>query len=532
VDVPPLTPVEQKLVEHVERGDILDLAGDDPVDEKAMRAWDDTRTISATAIRDIVRGRLATNPDPHGLRLRGARIRGRVDLENISSTLAVDLRDCLLDQGMTVRHATLSILRLAGCRISHATEPPLDATRLTAGTVVLSGSTVDAKSPEGGVRLVGARIGGTLSCTGTRLHNDSGPALYADQLTVGQSTFLRNGFTAIGAGDVGAIHLGQAHVGGVLDCSAAVLRNDSGPAIRAQGLRVDQVVFLRGGFAATGSGEWGTVRLINAQVGRLDCSGAVLRNDSGPALYADHLKVDKHALLRDGFEAVGGGNHVALNLSGVVIGGALEFSPQRLEHRTDPQSRLGVDGLVYAGLPGGMSTEDWLTLLRDGTPKYAAQPYQHLATALRAAGHDREARRVLMAQRRDQIQKRALTGRAERGWARLTGVLLGYGYQPWRALIGLFAVILTAVVLSVVLGAHGALAQTPLTSTECTVVQRIGVGLDLGTPLITTGARARCDATNSATGQALAIAGWGLRLLAWAFATLFIAGFTGAVRKT
>lgn len=26
--------------------------------------------------------------------------------------------------------------------------------------------------------------------------------------------------------------------------------------------------------------------------------------------------------------------------------------------------------------------------------------------------------------------------------------------------------------------------------------------------------------------------GWGLRLLAWAFATLFVAGFTNAVRKT
>jgi hypothetical protein len=28
------------------------------------------------------------------------------------------------------------------------------------------------------------------------------------------------------------------------------------------------------------------------------------------------------------------------------------------------------------------------------------------------------------------------------------------------------------------------------------------------------------------------VAGWGLQLLAWAFATLFVAGFTGAVRKT
>jgi hypothetical protein len=30
----------------------------------------------------------------------------------------------------------------------------------------------------------------------------------------------------------------------------------------------------------------------------------------------------------------------------------------------------------------------------------------------------------------------------------------------------------------------------------------------------------------------LTVAGWGLQLLAWGFATLFVAGFTGFVRKT
>ena len=30
----------------------------------------------------------------------------------------------------------------------------------------------------------------------------------------------------------------------------------------------------------------------------------------------------------------------------------------------------------------------------------------------------------------------------------------------------------------------------------------------------------------------LTVAGWVLRVLAWVFAVLFIAGFTGAVRKT
>ena len=152
----------------------------------------------------------------------------------------------------------------------------------------------------------------------------------------------------------------------------------------------------------------------------------------------------------------------------------------------------------------------------------------------KAAGHDSEARRILMEQRRSQTRRGALTGPTERLWARLTGLTLGYGYQPWRALIGLFAVVIIAAVLAVILGGHGGLEQTRTVPTPlgCTLVERISVGIDLGTPLITTGAGARCQTTDSFTGQILTITGWALRLLAWAFASLFIAGFTSAVRKT
>jgi hypothetical protein len=127
------------------------------------------------------------------------------------------------------------------------------------------------------------------------------------------------------------------------------------------------------------------------------------------------------------------------------------------------------------------------------------------------------------------------TGRAERAWARLTGLTLGYGYQPWRALLFPVAVATIAVVLAVTLGAHGGVARTdphPPAASRCSAVERVGVGLDLGLPLVKTGTRDHCDTTASTTGQVLTVAGWGLQLLAWAFATLFVAGFTGAVRKT
>jgi len=393
----------------------------------------------------------------------------------------VELYDCLLGEGLVARDATLPGLILSGCRLAHPAEPPLAADRLTAAVLVLDRAVITAACETGAVGLLGAHLG-RLECDGARLHNDAGPALHAERLQVDQDVFLRSGFEAIGAGETGAVWLLGARIHGQLECTDATMRNDTGPALVADGLWVEQGVFLSGGF-----------------------------------------------------EAVGAGGDVTLRLSQVRIGGGLEFAPARLEHTADSQGRLALDGLTYAGLPEGISSRDWLRLLREATRSYAAQPYQQFAGAHRAAGHDGEVRRILMAQRQDQIDRKALTGRAERAWARLTGVTLGYGCQPWRALLALVALATIAVVLALTLGAHGAVGRTdphPPAATRCSAVELVGVGLDLGLPLVKTGARDHCDTTASTTGQVLTVAGWGLQLLAWAFATLFVAGFTGAVRKT
>jgi hypothetical protein len=61
------------------------------------------------------------------------------------------------------------------------------------------------------------------------------------------------------------------------------------------------------------------------------------------------------------------------------------------------------------------------------------------------------------------------------------------------------------------------------------------VGLDLNLPVGTSMSRSDCDLTRdpASTVATWLIAGsWVLRVLAWVFAALFIAGFTSAVRKT
>ena len=180
-----LTTVERSLVEHVGRGEWLDLTvGDEAVDEAAMRSWGEARTCRATVIRDILRGRLAPDPDPHGLRLRGARIIGRLDLESLKTEVNFELKDCLLEEGLLARGARLATASLTRCYLEHATEPPVDAVRLASSLLDLTETTIIGHTKVGAVRLAGARIGGHLDCDGASLRNDSGPALNADGLQV------------------------------------------------------------------------------------------------------------------------------------------------------------------------------------------------------------------------------------------------------------------------------------------------------------------------------------------------------------
>ena len=146
------------------------------------------------------------------------------------------------------------------------------------------------RCPTGVIRLRAARLSGQLDCAGATLRNDSRPALNAEQLQTDQGMFLNEGFSATGAGTTGAVCLLSARIGGQLVCTGATLRNDSCPALNAEGLRADQDVILDEEFEAIGSGNTGAVHLLNAQIGGyLNCGGATLSNDSGPALNAEQL---------------------------------------------------------------------------------------------------------------------------------------------------------------------------------------------------------------------------------------------------
>ena len=118
-------------------------------------------------------------------------------------------------------------------------------------------------------------------------------------------------------------------------------------------------------------------------------------------------------------------------------------------------------------------------------------------------------------------------------------------------LVGVLAV---SVAVAFGLGAAGGLAQTQAPSPNttsaanasstaggvgaagqpCSTLQLVGKGFDLGTPFLQAArsGTGSCEVTATAAGDALTIIRWILQLAAWALAALFIAGFTGIVRRT
>jgi len=81
--------------------------------------------------------------------------------------------------------------------------------------------------------------------------------------------------------------------------------------------------------------------------------------------------------------------------------------------------------------------------------------------------------------------------------------------------------------------------RTPRARAHCALVEQVGLGVDPGAPLVNTGAKTRCAVTtdHNTVGGILTAAAWLLQLLGFGFgfgfgfATLFVAGFTGLIRK-
>jgi hypothetical protein len=110
--------------------------------------------------------------------------------------------------------------------------------------------------------------------------------------------------------------------------------------------------------------------------------------------------------------------------------------------------------LIGDGKPDGDASLSQAAAERDddhgpNLRRYVTQPYTQLASVYRAIGQDEQANQVLVA-RAERLGELATPFSAHGIWYRYVGKLIGYGYEPFRAVrIGVAIVILGAIVFGI-----------------------------------------------------------------------------------
>ena len=437
-----LTEAEEKLFQAVADAEVADYSAEDEEDNDPAGAnnWGPERVLDANSIAWLCTDKRASDLVTHsGIQLKGGRIVGKLDLEFTKILFPLIFVRSSIPQEMNLLHVEIPVLILDG---THTGTIKADGLKV-AGSVFLR----NGFEAEGELRLLSATIGGDLDCSNGQFIGQNGRALNADGLKVAGSVLLRNGFEA-----EGEVNLRGATIGGNLECEDGQFINPNECALKGNQLNVMGSVFLHFGFIAKGE-----VRLPSASIGsNLECDKGQFINPNGAALNGEGLKVAGNVFLREGFKAEG-----KVDLFGANIGKSFQWRdvilPEKAELdlrfakigtlRDDPNSwpesgKLLLHGLVYDQIHDkaprdAKSRIEWIRLQYDNRAEevkgqFRSQPYEQLAAVFRKSGLDEDAKKILIDKNRDiaRLTKLTLSERFRHG---LFGLIIAYGYDPWRA---------------------------------------------------------------------------------------------------
>lgn len=380
---------EQALWHAYRRGSELDLATSD---HRQIRAGTIVQLLSETS--PIEPGRAPK------LSLSGARVSGLLDLSAAHVQAPLRFHRCHFEERLVLDSARFAYLSLSECQLPE-----------------ISGLSVQVDQwlglPDshvaGEVQLFNARIGGTAEFDGSTIDG----ALTLGRVVVEGSLHLRR----------------RCEINGKLRLKGARI----GGALLAHGLAVHGVINAIGAHVEDGlslidvtldhPGDWGLI-LTEAQTPK-----AVLRLNRSSA-GAVSLR-DAH-VGRWGTNVRGWPEACPVDLTG--------FTYDRLSEQTGGDARPTVEERLawiqsYGVLDGYPRPTQ--------SPSFTPRPYEQLARALRAEGHEQEARRALRSKER--LRHRAM-GPLGSIWGVIQDVTVGFGYRPGHALAWLAAVLTAATV--------------------------------------------------------------------------------------
>jgi hypothetical protein len=211
--------------------------------------------------------------------------------------------------------------------------------------------------------------------------------------------------------------------------------------------------------------------------------------------------------------------------------------------------KLRLDGFTYNRFGGDQQATvgqrlDWICSQfqspGSGKPRYfATQPYEQLAKVYRQAGKDSDARKVAIARRIDLRRYGSLS------WYRKVGSwfmdkTIKFGYQTWRAALGLVIVFVAFLVMTLFAQQHHAIVPVsdlvvgvhPVpVATQCApsypCFYPFGYAVDVVIPVINVH---QADFWGL-HGWGWVIGSWAATVLGWAAVTLLVVGYTGLVRQ-
>nr|WP_210167859.1 oxidoreductase [Streptomyces sp. SID4946] len=424
-----LTAAEAGMWQAFRNGSVYDLSSGDSVvdDPHGGHPWGPERSVRARIIAWLLLdGPPALAGRVSALKLAGVRVMGALDLAGGTVRPYVELRDCRFDEQVLVPEARFSTLRLVNCSV-----PRLEAARVhTEGDLHLPRCRF-----QNGVRLTDAHIGTDLLLNQAIVYRDrSGRSISADGLNVGQD------LQAELLESHGELRLRGAQIGVSLSLRGARLSNPySRQALNAPQLSVERTLYL----TPAGVGNpllSGTTPARGTRIQRFECQGG-LRLDDGRFGDAVDLERARFTLTDDQELSLRRVHAPELRFLGdgpgrgkVVLSGAQIMNLVDRAGAWPGAGRLHMGGFAYENLvPQGpfplARRLDWIAA---ATAEYAPEPYERLASVLREAGEDEDAREVLLAKQRRRRETLPLAGKL---WGYVQDLTVAYGYRPGRAAV-------------------------------------------------------------------------------------------------
>ncbi|MFD7032969.1 oxidoreductase [Streptomyces sp. NPDC059917] len=519
-----LTEPERRMWSAFRTGNVCDLsarvAGED--DPHGDRVWGPARSVRARVVALLLLHGPAPVPGRvSSLKLRGARITGRLDLSGGTVDPYVEVQSCRFDSEVQLSETRLGTLRLVDCAV-----PRLDAARLhTAGDLHLLRCRVAR-----GIRLTDAQIGTDLLISELVVQRDNrGRAIAADGMSVAQD------FQADLIKTYGEVSLRGAKIGVSMSLRGARLSNPYGRlALNAPTLTVERTLYLTSIALSSGNGDpgatppygWGQTPTRGGRARRFECRGG-LRLDDGRFGDAVDFYGARFVLTQEQEISLRRIQTPELRFVGeqpergrVVVSGAkvVKLVDQSTSWPAAPGA-VSMEGFVYENLAprGHFPLARRLAWAEASTAEYSPEPYERLAAVLRASGEDADAREVLLAKMR---RRRATLPPAAKAWGYLQDWTMAYGYRPGRAALWM-----------AVLWAAGAVLFSmhdpqPIKADEHPQWSAALFALDLLLPVIDLGQQ----------GQWLLKGGWQwgasvLVLLGWVLATTVATGASRLLRR-